>query len=81
MFKNNVKQDFPPSTPYDVNYYCDEFIQRFANQGYKSELIYKHIKTVNAEERNFEKNPLLFNFIQILTNIKTFARNDWVFYQ
>ena len=35
------------TNPNDFNEYCEELKQRFVSEGYKPELINKHIKTVN----------------------------------
>ena len=37
-----------------------------------------------SKERNdstLKENPLLFNFVQFLRNVKKLVRDDWVFYQ
>ena len=45
-------RDFTPSTKLnDFNQYCEELKQRFVSQGYKPELINKHIKKVEKLDR------------------------------
>ena len=39
------------TTPNDFNQYCEELKQIFVNQGYKSELINKHMETVEKLDR------------------------------